>query len=108
MKRFVSEPILLSMPKITFQNTGKTFEVPEGASVLECAVDQQIPLDHDCGGNCACTTCQIWVEKGAENTSRMSEDERGLLEANDKLEVGARLGCQCRVECGEIVVRFPE
>ncbi len=96
------------MPKITFANTGQSFEVPSGTSILEVAVDNNIPLEHDCGGNCACTTCQIWVDKGLPNLSPMSEDEKGLLEAQDKLEPNARLGCQSRIKAGDITVRFPE
>jgi 2Fe-2S ferredoxin len=96
------------MPKITFKNTGETFDVPVGTSILECAIDHNIPLNHDCGGNCACTTCQLWVEDGMKNLSAMSEDERGLLEANDKLDAKARLGCQSRIQNGNVVVRYPE
>ena len=103
------------MPKVTFRYThtknggdeGLTFEMPVGSSVLECAVDHGVALDHDCGGNCACTTCMVYVESGAENISGMSEDERGLLEANDKLVPKARLGCQCRVQAGEVILRIP-
>ncbi len=95
------------MPTLTFKNTQQSFEIPSGSSILECAVDNAIALDHDCGGNCACTTCQIFVEEGAENISPMSEDERGLLEANDKLEPKARLGCQCRIKAGKVVIRIP-
>lgn len=96
------------MPKITFKNTGETFEVPAGTSVLECAIDHNIPLNHDCGGNCACTTCHLFVEDGAQNLESMSEDERGLLEANDKLDEKSRLGCQARIKSGAVVVRYPE
>ncbi len=98
------------MPKIKFQNPeapNETFDAPVGLSILESAVDHGVPLNHDCGGNCACTTCRVWVEKGAEILSPMSEDERALLEANEKLEPHARLGCQCRMIAeGEVVVRF--
>lgn len=96
------------MPKIIFKNTGEEFEVPEGTSVLECAIDHNIPLEHDCGGNCACTTCQVWIEEGMENIPSMSDDERGLLESNDKLDEKARLGCQCRMKSGTVIVRYPE
>ena len=96
------------MPKITFLNSDETFEVSPGTSVLECAIDNDIPLEHDCGGNCACTTCQVWVESGMENVEARSEDEEILLEANDKLEEKARLGCQARVKSGEVSVRYPE
>lgn len=96
------------MPKISFSNFGESYDVSKDTSVLECAIDNNVPLDHDCGGNCACTTCQVFVEEGMENIVPMSEDERSLLEANDKLEDTARLGCQSRVQSGEVVVRIPE
>jgi 2Fe-2S ferredoxin len=96
------------MPKITFKNTGETFEVPAGSSVLECAINHNIPLNHDCGGNCACTTCHIYVESGIENLEPMAEDERGLLESNDKLDEVSRLGCQSRIKAGTVVVRFDD
>lgn len=96
------------MPTIKFSNTGQSFEVAAGTSILECAIDQNVPLEHDCGGNCACTTCYVSVEDGAQNLSPMEEDERSLLESNDKLDAKARLGCQSRIKAGVVVVRYPE
>ncbi|PIR23650.1 MAG: 2Fe-2S ferredoxin [Deltaproteobacteria bacterium CG11_big_fil_rev_8_21_14_0_20_45_16] len=96
------------MPTITFSNFGEKFEVPAGSSILECALEHNLPLDHDCGGNCACTTCQVFVESGMDNICAMSDDEKSLLEANDKLTDGARLGCQSRIQKGDIVVRIPD
>lgn len=96
------------MAKITFSDLGESFDVADGTSVLECAIDNNLPLDHDCGGNCACTTCQVFVESGMENIVAMSDDERSLLEANGKLEDKARLGCQSRVQSGEVTVRIPD
>ncbi len=96
------------MPKIKFAHLENAFEVPVGSTILECALENGVALDHDCGGNCACTTCQVWVEKGAELLSTMSEDELALLEANEKLGENSRLGCQSRVrKDGEILVRIP-
>jgi 2Fe-2S ferredoxin len=96
------------MPRITFKNTNQSFEVVAGTSVLDCAIDQNIALNHDCGGNCACTTCHIFVEDGAQNFEPMGEDERGLLEVNDKLDQNSRLGCQARIKTGSVTVRIPE
>jgi len=96
------------MPKITFANFGETFEVAPNCSILECAIDNNMPIDHDCGGNCACTTCQVFIESGMENLSKMEGDERSLLEANDKLDEKARLGCQSKIKTGTVVVRIPD
>lgn len=96
------------MPKITFKNTNQSFEVPSGCGVLECAIQNDVPLEHACGGNCACTTCHIIVDEGMANLSPMSEDERSLLESNDKLDEKSRLGCQSRIKSGAVVVHWPE
>ena len=96
------------MPKIVFKNLNESFEVPAGTSILECAIENNLPLDHDCGGNCACTTCHVFVDDGMSNLSAMSEDERILLESNDKLDEKSRLGCQSRIKSGIVVVRTPD
>jgi 2Fe-2S ferredoxin len=96
------------MPKITFLNLGESFEVAPNTSILECAINNNLPLEHDCGGNCACTTCQVFIESGIENLTPMDGDEKSLLEANDKLDEKARLGCQSRVRSGTVVVRIPD
>lgn len=96
------------MPKIVFKNFNESFEVPAGTSILECAIDHNLPLNHDCGGNCACTTCHILVDEGLSNLSPVSEDERALLESNDKLDPKSRLGCQSRIQSGSVVITVPE
>ena len=48
------------MPKITYkdhQGTSKTIEVENGLSVMEGAIQKEIPgIDADCGGSMACAT----------------------------------------------------
>jgi len=50
------------MPKITFidsAGTSRDVETKAGASIMEAAVQNMIPgIDADCGGACACATCQ--------------------------------------------------
>ena len=38
-------------------------------------MNNDVFLDHACGGICACTTCHVWVKKGAENLSELDDDE---------------------------------
>ena len=58
------------MPKITYiEHNGKTHiqEVPNGLSVMEGAVQNNIPgIDADCGGSCACATCHVYVDEVAD------------------------------------------
>ena len=49
------------MPKITYiehNSKSHTVDVPEELTVMEGAVQNNIPgIDADCGGSCACATC---------------------------------------------------
>ena len=55
------------MPKITYidnQNNAKTIDVEKGLSVMEGAIQNNIPgIDADCGGSMACATCHVYVEQ---------------------------------------------
>ena len=54
------------MAKITYIENlvkKKTIEVENGLTVMEGAVQNDIPgIDADCGGSMACATCHVYVE----------------------------------------------
>jgi 2Fe-2S ferredoxin len=93
--------------RVTFQSQGITVEGEKGESVLEIAIRNDIPLEHNCGGNGACTTCHVIVKEGMENLSEMEEDEEDMLDRAKGLTLTSRLGCQVRVY-GDIVVEIPK
>lgn len=98
------------MPKITFKIEGQpdiTLEAKEGRSILDVALDHNIPLEHNCGGNCACTTCHVIVREGMKNLSEMDEDEEDRLDTAEGLTLASRLGCQAKIK-GDIVVEIPK
>ena len=70
--------ILNQMPKITYieQNgSSKTIEVDNGLTVMEGAVQNNIPgIDADCGGGMACATCHVYVEESWFNKLPAQED----------------------------------
>lgn len=94
------------MAKITFLPENKTVEVPEGTSILEAALENDIWLEHNCGGFCACTTCHVIVRSGEENVSEMEDEEEDRLDTAEGLTLTSRLGCQARVT-GDVVVEIP-
>ena len=55
------------MPKITFkdsQGNSKIVEVDSGLTVMEGAVQNEVPgIDADCGGSMACATCHVYVKR---------------------------------------------
>ena len=73
------------MPKITYiEHNGKTHvvEVPKGFSVMEGAVQNNIPgIDADCGGSCACATCHVYVdEKWFKKLQSIEDAEQDMLD----------------------------
>jgi 2Fe-2S ferredoxin len=75
---------------------------------LDVAENFNIFLDHACGGNCACTTCHVWVKQGKESLSEMDDDEADRLDMAADLQLSSRLGCQAVIEKpGEVVVEIP-
>ena len=54
------------MPSVTyveFNGTAHNVEVPVGTSLMRGAVVNNIAgIDADCGGECACATCHVYVD----------------------------------------------
>ena len=81
-------------------------EAQEGESILDVAITNDVPLQHACGGFCACTTCHVIVKSGAGFLSAMEEDERERIEHVSGLCAESRLGCQAKVHGGDVVVEI--
>jgi 2Fe-2S ferredoxin len=106
------------MPKVTFIIDGepRTVQFEAGAlpysnhgkpgSLLDVAKNLDVPLEHACGGNCACTTCHVIVRQGAANLSPMEDDEADRLDTAWDLTPDSRLGCQA-VVTGDVVCELP-
>lgn len=79
-----------------------------GESLLEAAMDAGINIEHACGGVCACSTCHVYIEQGAEHLSEATEAEEDRVEEAPGLQRNSRLSCQCEVKgSGPIVLRVP-
>jgi 2Fe-2S ferredoxin len=91
---------------ITFVPLNKTVEVKEGTTILEACLENDIHLEHACGGFCACTTCHILVKEGGDNISEMEFDEEDKLDTCEGVTLRSRLGCQSRIE-GDLLIEIP-
>lgn len=94
------------MPKVIFLPIKITVEVPEGTTILDSALEFGIDLENNCGGNCACASCHVIIEKGMENLSPKKENEEDQLDFAVGLTLNSRLGCQSKVY-GDVIVRIP-
>ena len=64
-------------------------------SLLAIAEEAGIEINHSCGGVCACSTCHVYVQKGAASCSSASEDEEDMLDEAPALTPDSRLSSQC-------------
>jgi 2Fe-2S ferredoxin len=84
--------------------------VDSGQSLLEIALTNDIDLHHNCGGVCACSTCHLYVEKGADYMEELSDREEDFIDRAVNPRLNSRLGCQCVLHDGggEIEVTLPD
>lgn len=73
----------------------KEVEIEPGYSVLEAALLNDIKLNHNCGGVCACSTCHVYVEKGMEHLPETTEKEEDFIDRARDPRLNSRLSCQC-------------
>ena len=105
------------MPKITYIEHGgreHPVDVPVGKSVMHGAVENNVPgIDADCGGECACATCHVYVDAGLARHDRIAgpgSQEASMLSFAAVTQPDSRLSCQIPVTdaLDGLVVRMPE
>ncbi len=85
-----------------------SIEAEVGETVLEAALRCEIAIQHECGGNCACTTCQVHILCGLADLSDIEEVETDrLIDAEYRSEY-SRLACQAILIGGPVTVRIVE
>ena len=87
------------MPKITYvtsENETHTIDVDNGLTVMEGAVQNDIPgIDADCGGGMACATCHVYVkEDWFDKLPKKEDGEEDMLDMAYEPKKNSRLSCQ--------------
>ncbi|MBI1251580.1 MAG: 2Fe-2S iron-sulfur cluster binding domain-containing protein [Alphaproteobacteria bacterium] len=102
------------MAKITYIEHGgrqHVVEVPNGQSVMEGAVKNNVPgIDADCGGACACATCHVFVDESwLAKSGDKSSMEESMLDFASEVQPNSRLSCQIKVSdaLDGLIVRLP-
>ena len=102
------------MPKIIYitnDNKEHIVEVPNGLTVMEGAVQNDIPgIDADCGGGMACATCHVYVKEDWLDKLPTKEDgEEDMLDMAYEPKKNSRLSCQIIVsdELDGLTVNIP-
>ena len=103
----------MAIVKFSFEDENiepKTVNAEEGFSILEVAEMNEVHLNHNCGGVCACSTCHVYIEKGEDELEEISEKEEDFIDRAINPRLESRLGCQCIIldEEAEIEVTIPD
>ena len=103
------------MAKITYiehNGTNHTVDVQNGLTVMEGAVQNDIPgIDADCGGSMACATCHVYVkEDWFDKVNKKNEGEDDMLDQAYEPNSNSWLSCQIMVsdEIDGLSVYMPE
>jgi len=104
--------------RVTFLPEGKTVEFEFGTmpyehhgkpmSFLDVAENNDVFLDHACGGVCACSTCHVLIKSGEAGLTEAEDDELDRLDMAADQQLNSRLGCQAVItRPGEYTVEIP-
>jgi ferredoxin, 2Fe-2S len=103
------------MPKVTFNGFAggaHTVEVPLGTTLMRAATDNRVPgIDGDCGGNCACATCHVYVDPDwSDRVGARTATEEEMLNLVADLRGNSRLACQITLTdaLNGLIVSLPE
>lgn len=103
------------MPAITYMTSSGVvcrIKVDSGQTLMEGAVRNAVPgIDADCGGACACATCQVGVDPAwIHVVGPPGPAEAEMLEFAGNVAPNARLACQVVVDgrLDGLVVHVPE
>ena len=96
---------------ITHDNQTHSIDVQNGLTVMEGAVQNDIPgIDADCGGGMACATCHVYVnEEWLDKLPAKEDGEEDMLDMAFEPKQNSRLSCQLIVsdELEGLTVNIP-
>ena len=96
---------------ITHENKSHTIDVQNGLTIMEGAIQNDIPgIDADCGGGMACATCHVYVkEEWFDKISPKEDGEEDMLDMAFEPKKNSRLSCQIIVsdELDGLIVNIP-
>jgi 2Fe-2S ferredoxin len=102
---------MVSITFVTADGRAQHAELAPGTSLMEAAVGFGIEgIDAECGGNCYCGTCRVYVDPAWQAIVGPAGDyERPVIETAGDGDPAVRLSCQIPVTAAldGLVVRLP-
>jgi 2Fe-2S ferredoxin len=69
-----------------------------GDNILDLAEDNGMHINSNCGMVCACSTCHVYIEKGEDLLSEITDQEEDFIDRAINPRIESRLSCQCIIE----------
>jgi len=103
--------LMAKITYITHDNQNYSIEIQNGLTVMEGAVQNDVPgIDADCGGGMACATCHVYVnEEWFDKLPAKEDGEEDMLDMAFEPKKNSRLSCQIIVsdELDGLIVNIP-
>ena len=103
--------LMAKITYITHDNQNYSIEIQNGLTVMEGAVQNDVPgIDADCGGGMACATCHVYVkEEWFDKLPKKENGEEDMLDMAFEPKKNSRLSCQLIVSdtLDGLVVNIP-
>jgi ferredoxin, 2Fe-2S len=103
------------MPRVRYiQHDGseQAIELAVGESVMVGAIEHQISgIDADCGGQCICATCHVFVDPAwIDKLTAPETRELEMLNFVEATQANSRLSCQIKMQAAldGLTVRLPK
>jgi 2Fe-2S ferredoxin len=102
-----------SFASVRFTARGGLNKIVEGAigdTLLHLAEKNEIPMPCACEGQGACGTCHVYITKGMEGLSEVTDGENDTLDFAIEVRDESRLACQAKITdvSGVIELTIPE
>ena len=91
--------LMAKITYITHDNQNYSIEIQNGLTVMEGAVQNDVPgIDADCGGGMACATCHVYVnEEWFDKLPAKEDGEEDMLDMAFEPKKNSRLSCQITI-----------
>lgn len=103
---------MLKIIFINYEGKQRMVEVAPGTTLMRAATDNRVDgIDGDCGGNCACATCHVYVDPAWADRLRVrTACEVEMLNLVAELRGTSRLACQIDIDASldGLIVSTPE
>lgn len=99
---------IIVLPHAELCPEGAVIDAPEGISICDALLENDVEIEHACEKSCACTTCHVIVREGFNSLAPAEECEEDLLDKAWGLEPASRLSCQAIVGSTPLVIEIPK